>query len=64
MYDKVKDFAIQAYRDHEVEIIEFYKLFNEVQRKIDNSNDDDMEQFTESVEKYQRETSRYDDDER
>ena len=46
------------------EIIEFYKLFNEVQRQIDNSNDDDMEQFTESVEKYRRETSRYDDDER
>src|SRR5699024_1364263 len=24
MYDKVKDFALQAYRDHETEIIEFY----------------------------------------
>ena len=24
MYDKVKDFALQAYRDHETEIINFY----------------------------------------
>ena len=24
MYDKVKDFALQAYRDHEIEIIDFY----------------------------------------
>jgi preprotein translocase subunit SecA len=24
MYEKVKDFVIQAYKDHEIEIIEFY----------------------------------------
>ena len=44
------------------EMIEYYKLVNEIYKILNEANDDSAEQFTEYAEKYQRKTDIFNDD--